>query len=146
MPEKEISPEDLKSIKVSRDLKLAHPELVKQLTEAIASYRRMFPNRDVIITCVYRSPEEQNRLYKQGRFGNPGQILTNCDGFNKKSNHNKFPSRAVDVAITEGGKCIWDEAVFWPLGNLAKQCGLVWGGSWAGFQDTPHFELSKDVA
>lgn len=137
--------EALKKVAVSRDLRTAHPELAKACLELMASYKRMFPNRDLLITCVYRSPEEQQRLYKQGRFGNPGNIVTNCDGRKNLSKHNLFPARAVDFAVLDGGKAVWDEAPFWPLGALARECGLVWGGDWTTFKDYPHVELPKEA-
>jgi len=137
--------ESLKAVMISRDFKTGHDELIRRFVALAAAYKRMFPHRDIIVTCVYRNPIEQERLYKQGRFGNPGPIVTNCDGRTKKSKHNVFPSRALDCAILEGGKAIWREEVFWPLGALAKECGLVWGGSWTSFQDPPHLELPKEV-
>jgi len=135
----------LKDVKTSRDFKLAHPELVKRVKECFDAYIRTFPHRQIIATCTYRSPAEQNRLYLQGRFGNPGKIVTMIDGIIKKSQHNYFPARAVDVAILDGGKCIWDDAVFWPLGNLARECKISWGGFWEKWQDPPHLELPKEV-
>ena len=60
--------------------------------------------------------------------------------------HNHFPARAIDCAILEGGKCIWEpEVVFYPLGKLAKEVDLVWGGNWETFKDWPHVELPKNV-
>ena len=144
-----MEPDDidkLKTVSCSRDFRTGHPELIKRVKELIESYRRMFPGRDVIATCVYRSPEEQQRLYAKGRNGNPGPIVTNADGRSKKSLHNQFPSRAVDLAILEAGKVVWDESVFWPLGNLGVQCGLEWGGNWTAFRDYPHFQIGKEVA
>lgn len=138
--------EALKAVSVSRDFRTGHPELVKRFKELTASYRRMFPSRDLIVTCVYRSTTEQMRLWKQGRFGNAGPIVTNCDGQKNLSQHNHFPSRAVDVAVVDGGKVVWDDSCYYPLGVLAKECGLEWGGWWEKFKDLPHFQLPKEVA
>lgn len=135
----------LKDVTTSRDFKLAHPELVKRFIEAVEGYKRMFPNRSVLVTCTYRSPTEQRRLFAKGRFGSKEAIVTKCDGFTKKSMHNYFPARAIDCAILDGGKLSYDEAMFYPLGNIARECKLSWGGFWAGdFQDVPHFDLGKD--
>ena len=46
----------IKGVTVSRDFRLAHLELVKHFQELSASYKRMFPMRDIIITCTFRSP------------------------------------------------------------------------------------------
>ena len=144
--------EALKKVSLSRDIRTAHPELAKRFLELAASYKRMFPGRDLIVTCVYRSPDEQQRLYKQGRFGNSGPIVTNADGRTNKSKHNVFPARAIDCAVLEGGKAVWREEVYWPLGAIARECSLIWGGDWNGngkrdesFIDYPHVELPKEV-
>lgn len=143
----------LKGVAESRDPRTGHPELVKRVQELIAAYERNFPGRKVIPTCFYRSVAEQQRIFKSGRFGNPGPILTKCDGIKKKSKHNFFPSRACDLAVIVGGKAIWKEEMYWPLGALAKACGLVWGGDWNGDAvkqledfDLPHVQLPGDVA
>jgi hypothetical protein len=52
---------------------------------------------DCTVIYGYRSPEEQNDLYQIGRT-KPGTKVTNIDGYTKKSKHNYYPSRAVDVA------------------------------------------------
>lgn len=145
--------EAMKELATSRDKRTAHQELVARIEEVVAAYERVFPGRTVIVTCYYRSVAEQKRLFKSGRFGNQGPILTKVDGVTKKSQHNIFPSRAADVAILIGGKVTWKDEMYWPLGALAKQCGLVWGGDWNGngvkdeeWFDLPHFQLPGDVA
>lgn len=144
-PAWEFDEEKIQTITTSRDFRTGHPELISRLQSAIRVYEAEYPGRKVIATCVYRSPEEQRRLFAQGRFGNKGNIVTNCDGKDKKSKHNVFPSRAVDCAILDGGKAVWDETYFYPLANYAKKQGLLWGGDWVKFQDIPHFELPEDV-
>ena len=136
----------IKGVTVSRDLRLAHPELSKRVKALLESYKRMFPTRDIFLSCVYRSPEEQKRLFLSGRFGNQGSILTNCDGFAKLSEHNRAPSRAVDFAVMDGGKVVWEEIVSYPIGNLAREVGLEWGGFWEKWQDPWHIQLPKEVS
>lgn len=134
----------LPDVAVSREYKHGHKELIRRYIGVANDYSATHPGLSLIVTCVYRSPAEQGRLYKQGRFGNPGPIVTNCNGTSKKSNHNHFPSRALDCAVVDGGKITWDEKYYWPLVALAKKHGLVSGGSWASIQDWPHLELPKD--
>ena len=141
----EFDESKLPDLKVSRDFAHAHKVLVDRIKTCFAAYSKLYPERQVIVTCTFRHPEEQKRIFAQGRFGNKGPILTNCDGYTKKSLHNEFPARAVDTAILVSGKCIWDESYFYPLGNLAKAHGLEWGGFWTKFVDIPHFQLPKDV-
>jgi len=140
------SPEDVPDVAVSREYKHGHPELIKRFISIATEYAQQFPGRTLLVTCVYRSPQEQQRLYKIGRFGDTRPRVTNCDGITNPSKHNKFPARALDVCVLEGGKACYDERLYWPLLPLAKKHGLVSGGSWTSFQDWPHLELPKDVA
>lgn len=130
-------------------LKGVHPRLVEVFMEAI----KVSPY-DFLIAQGVRTAEYQNSLYQQGRT-KPGRIVTYCDGYNKKSNHQAKDDGfgyAVDIAI-------WNTAI---KGNLdyninklravadiikkiAKSKNLVieWGGDWKKFKDYPHFELKK---
>lgn len=90
------------------------------------------------ITQGFRSVEEQNRLYAQGR-SSPGQIVTKAPG--GKSWHNY--GLAFDLVIVEpdGSLCWDDEDKRWKeLGSIGASCGLEWGGHWTGFKDLPHFQ------
>ena len=105
-------------------------------------FREENPGHDLILTCVFRSTDEQATLYAKGRTA-PGQIVTNVDGTTHKSNHNLAPSRAVDVAVVVLGKVSWHESDYAPLGPLAKRYGLSWGGDWKTLRDYPHLELAS---
>lgn len=58
-----------------------------------------FLGLNVIITCTYRSPEEQDELYEIGRGENNGvvKMVTNVRG--GESPHNTWPALAFDVTI-----------------------------------------------
>lgn len=140
----EFDESKIADLKVSRDFKHAHPVLVERFKKIAEDYAKEFPGRCLIVTCTYRSLAEQKRLYAQGRAA-PGNIVTNCDGVNKRSKHNVFPTRAIDCAVSDGGKVIWGEEVYWPLLPLARKYGLVSGGEWSKFPDWPHLELRADV-
>lgn len=86
-----------------------------------------------------RSYEEQNRLFRRGRYGNAGPIVTNARG--GRSLHN------FGLA--------WDIGVFGPDGSYltapepydrAAEAGLADGLEWGGhnrrFVDRPHFHLA----
>ena len=136
--------EGLPEVAVSRDFKHADPELVRRFLRVANDFTAQ-TGKSLLVTCTYRSPAEQNRLYKQGRFGNAGPIITQLDGKNKKSKHNYFPSKAIDVAVLDGGKATWDEKEYWPLLPLAKKHGLISGGEWNKFPDWPHLQLPEGV-
>ena len=98
------------------------------------------PARSLIITCTYRTPAEQKILYAQGRT-TPGSIVTNIDGVTKLSNHNYYPSRALDFAVLIGGQISWATLNYQFMKDLARTHGLTWGGNWTTFKDYPHLEL-----
>jgi peptidoglycan L-alanyl-D-glutamate endopeptidase CwlK len=100
-----------------------------------------------VYVCVaqgYRSKAEQDKLYEQGRHGNPGKIVTNAKG--GQSNHNF--GVAVDLCLyTKDGKdVIWSvEGDFKKVITAMKKEGFKWGGDWKSFKDYPHFELYDAV-
>ena len=122
----------------------AHPALQEAWLHILDEYNGQNPGKTLIITCVHRSEEEQALLYAQGRT-KPGQIVTNIDGATQKSNHNYYPSRALDFAVSILGKVSWSPVDYEPVGAIAKKNGLIWGGYWKSFKDYPHLELPKDV-
>ena len=88
----------------------------------------------VKLTCGYRSIEEQNRLYAQGRT-KPGKVVTNARG--GYSWHNF--GLAADYAFIIGGQLTWNGP--WKvLGRIARESGLEWGGDWKKFPDRPHVQ------
>ena len=91
---------------------------------------------DFVITSVYRSIDEQNAIYAQGRTI-PGNIVTNAKG--GPSFHNW--KVALDVVPVIAGKAIWNDNALWSkLGQIGTSVGLEWGGSWVNFKDLPHFQ------
>jgi hypothetical protein len=70
------------NIPFSRDITHCHVYLQTRWPALLKLFREQ-TNKDLIITCTWRSEEEQHRLYKQGRT-EPGKIVTNIDGYNKK--------------------------------------------------------------
>lgn len=118
----------------------------------MAGYKLAYPNRELLVTCTHRSPEEQAELYKQGRVFKedgtlasitPSQVVTYCDGTHKVSEHNCLPARALDFAIVIGGKITWNDQEYEAVGKLAEAAGLEWGGSWRTFKDRPHIQLKR---
>ena len=88
-----------------------------------------------------RSPQEQNYLYQQGRT-RPGKIVTNCDGYIKKSPHQHW--LAIDIAIVKNGAVEWaDLPEYHDLGEYWESLGGFWGGRIASLGDVYHFELKE---
>jgi peptidoglycan L-alanyl-D-glutamate endopeptidase CwlK len=118
-------------------LDTCHPKL-KQLFEEVIKVA------DITIVSGMRTPEEQLELYKQGRT-EPGNIVTNLDGYNKKSKHNENPSLAVDVVPYPVD---WNDIdrfieLSHTVKTLAHHLGIEiqWGGDWKTFKDYPHWQL-----
>jgi len=86
-----------------------------------------------------RTYAEQNALYKQGRFGNPGPIVTNARG--GQSNHNF--GIACDIGIFNNGAYLPESPLYHDAGPivLAATMGVEWGGNWKSIVDQPHYQL-----
>jgi len=135
---------ELPDVQVSRDFKHADRILVKRFMHVKEDYERDHPGKQLMVSCTYRSTDEQWRLFQQGRFGDTRPQLTQMNGRDKRSKHNNFPSLALDCFVLNGGKALWDENYYWPLLNLCKKYGLISGGAWSRFPDWPHIELPED--
>ena len=92
---------------------------------------------NVLITETYRSQERQNYLYEQGRT-RPGKKVT----WTKQSRHTS--RRAWDICKNVKGQEYSDSNFFKQCGEIAKELGITWGGTWLGSPDTPHFEIGVD--
>jgi len=95
-------------------------------------------NIPYIVTCTYRSQQEQDALYEQGRT-KPGQIVT----WTRKSRHTD--REAFDIAILKNGKISWNVDDYLEAGKIGRAVGLVWGGDFKTSKDRPHFEKPKEV-
>ena len=134
-------------------LKDADTGLAQAFTAGKIAYEAEYPARALIVTCTYRSTAEQWELYHVGRVergtswvidDNPTtSIVTQLDGRTKKSNHNVQPSRAIDFAVTIGGKVSWDDREYMLVLPFMRDQGLICGGDWTKFKDYPHVELPK---
>ena len=136
--------EQMRGITVSRDWNHAHEKLIARYKRVAKAFAERNPGKTLLVTCTYRSPEYQQKLFKKGRFGNPGPIVTQLDGKNKLSKHNAFPSLALDVCVLFGGKAVWDEREYWDILPLCEENNLVSGGKWSRFPDWPHIQLPEE--
>jgi peptidoglycan L-alanyl-D-glutamate endopeptidase CwlK len=87
------------------------------------------------LTSTYRTTEEQDDLYAQGRT-KPGSIVTNAKG--GQSYHNL--RWAYDIVVkTSKGYSYEDESLYNKVGQIGKSIGLEWGGDFPT-PDLPHFQ------
>jgi peptidoglycan L-alanyl-D-glutamate endopeptidase CwlK len=94
---------------------------------------------DFIIVQFHRTEEQQSVLYQQGRT-KPGKVVTDCDGYFKKSKHQSW--EAFDIAIIEDGQINWNSPKYDILGELWREFGGTWGIKLSsGYIDRGHFEI-----
>lgn len=123
-----------------------------------------FSNVDFSLTRGYCTPAEQFKLFQKGRNESctkvidKSKILTYKDGYIEKSEHNKNPSPAFDIAIYIKGKSNlnYDKFHHCYLAGLFRataeklKMDLIWGGNWdndgeiyydQNFLDLCHYQL-----
>lgn len=143
----------------SRRLEDLHP-VTREKTEEFLR-RAKEKGIDVLIYCTYRSPEEQEVLYMQGRleqFGitleelNKRRVklglwkLTEKEAKRKVTNAKPWQSfhqygLAFDCVPLQGGKPDWNNIeAYRTLGSIASEIGLEWAGGWRRFRELPHFQ------
>jgi len=89
------------------------------------------------ITHGYRSIEEQNKLYEQGRT-KTGDKVTNAKGGSSYHNY----GLAFDVVEIKDGKAIWDNPKWDEIAKIGKELGFEWGGDFKSIVDKPHFQMT----
>lgn len=137
---------------MSADLNLLHP-LLKPLCEKFVQACKD-DGLNVQITYTYRSVEEQNMLYAQGRTV-PGRIVTHLKGGQSKHNFtlNGVPaSKAFDFVIKDAkGKPVWKVTdkdgrmdLRWSMAIInGKELGLRSGADFRTLKDYGHMELKE---
>jgi len=121
-----------------------HPKVEAQGNELVALARKR--GIDLVFTGGFRSKEEQDALYGQGRV-TEGPVVTKAKG--GESYHNY--GLAVDFALrTKQGDVVWDmerddnsngRPDWEEVVALAKDLGFTWGGDWVQFPDYPHLQM-----
>lgn len=136
----------------TKDINTAAKPIRENWEKIKKDYEMAFPGKHLVITCVVRSVEEQQKLFAQGRtLGSDGKwyttdkskIVTNVDGTSTMGAHNYSPARAIDVMVVDNttGRETWDEKFYAPLVKIAEKYGLESGGSWKSFKDWPHIQI-----
>ena len=102
----------------------------------------------IVIVQTYRTKEEQDALYAQGRR-TPGKIVTHAKGGD--SPHNVHLALDCAFLLPESGGVSWEPPyphTWEEVGKIGEAQGLVWGGRFKAFPDLGHFEWPdwRDVA
>lgn len=91
----------------------------------------------------YRSPEEQDALYNQGRGDKSKPLVTNAKAFQSFHNFGLAIDFCVDKdANKEGLQPNWDLAPYRILREEAEKLGLVSGLSFKSFPEGPHIQFT----
>lgn len=129
-------------------IKTFHPILRERLKEwYLEANNKLLPKGYRLrITHVYRSIQEQNDLYAQGRT-KKGSVVTNAKGGQSIHNYglafdfvilrdldNNGTFETADFTVNE----YWKK-----IANYFKSKGFTWGGDFKTFKDAPHLEYSK---
>lgn len=109
----------------------------------------------ILVTCTYRSNEEQAKLYAQGR-ALPGPIVTKAKPGQSKHNavaNGKPAAEAFDIVPLWNGKPLWsatvddpktepDDVLVWQrVGQHGMDVGLEWfGAEGSPFKEYAHFQ------
>lgn len=121
---------------------------IRTLSLAAQKQARLFMKRvlavgiKVRIISGSRTYAQQNKLFRQGRYGNPGPVVTYARG--GRSNHNF--GIAWDIGIfTKAGGYITKGLSYDQAAEAGMSEELEWGGDWTGFVDKPHFQLKLGI-
>lgn len=97
---------------------------------------------DVRIISGTRTYAEQNALYRQGRFGDAGPVVTRARG--GRSRHNFGIAWDIGVFTAQAGYS-HRTSDYAEVARLGLGDALRWGGHWRAFPDPPHYELDVGV-
>jgi len=122
------------------NLQLLHPKAQEAARVFLGKVRSAAI--DARIISGTRTYAEQNELFRQGRFGNPGPIVTNARG--GQSNHNF--GIAWDIGIFQKGKYLGDSPLYKKAAEVGLVDGLEWGGNWTSLKDWPHYQLATGLS
>ena len=103
---------------------------------------------DARIISGTRSYNEQDALFRKGRYGNAGPRVTNARG--GQSNHNF--GIAWDIGIFDAkGRYLGDSPLYRKAAELVRAnktlaAQVEWGGEWRSFPDISHYQLRTGLS
>ena len=122
-------------------IKLAHPKIRQQLLDQYKEINNQLPaNVRLRFAYVYRTPEEQHRLFLQR------PRVTKADSW--QSIHNYGLAFDIVLLYDKDGNgtfetASWEQNRFWKqVADYFVSKGWEWGGAWKTFKDAPHFQMA----
>jgi len=120
-------------------IKGLHPAMKPLAVKLLQEARKLGIN--LRITAGFRTPEEQDALYEQGRT-KPGKRVTNARAWQSYHNY----GLAIDVVPMNAlGQPDWKSNKWAEIGQIGKSVGLRWGGDFTSIKDQPHFETGPTI-
>lgn len=125
--------------KESRDTTKLHPELQAIIVTFLEKTSEA--NLRVGIGECLRTVARQDWHYASGRT-RAGSIITNAKGTSYSSMHQW--GVAFDFYRNDG-KGAFNDTGNWfeKVGEIGKECGLIWGGDWKNPTDRPHLQMKE---
>ncbi len=121
-----------------RNIATLHPRVQAKAKEflTLANALAGAEGLEVRIICGLRTYQEQAQLYAKGRTA-PGPVVTKARPGH--SNHNF--GTAWDIGLFRGKAYLPNHKLYTTIGQAARSLGIVWGGDFKSFKDTPHYEI-----
>lgn len=119
------------------DTKNLKPKVRKLMEQFVKEAAKL--GFEILVTQGYRSVEEQNRLYAQGRTMK-GNIVTNARG--GQSNHNWGCAFDYCFLVNKKASYSLPDSAWKKMADLGVKLGLEAGYYWKGFQDKPHLQFT----
>ncbi|WP_310466966.1 M15 family metallopeptidase [Sphingomonas sp.] len=92
---------------------------------------------DARVISGTRTYAEQTAIYRQGRFGNPGPIVSRAKAGSSWHNF----GLAWDIGLFDNGRYLTSGNQYRAASAHAKLDGIEWGGDWRSFKDEPHYQV-----
>ena len=132
--------------RTKKNIETLSPEIKDKVIKFIDNVFTKF-NKTLTVTDSFRSFDDQNKLYCQGRskdefciknkIPTTGNKVTRQKGGCSKHNYGE----AFDVYFTTSNGIDLNTTMTEEIAKIAEDLGLEWGGRWPEFVDSPHFQL-----
>ena len=118
-------------------IKTLYPDLIEKAMEFVIRLEKE-KGIKIRVTSAFRTYEEQNEIYAEGRTITGKSIKTNAKG--GQSYHNF--GLAIDVVEISGSSALYSNPNWETIGAFGESIGWEWGGRWTGLVDKPHFQFT----
>jgi peptidoglycan L-alanyl-D-glutamate endopeptidase CwlK len=122
-----------------RDPKELLPVVLEAFNKGIEGLKKA--GISYVVTCTYRTREQQQELYEQGRT-KPGPKVTNARPGESLHQYrcafDIYPIVNSKIDLAGAYKNVWKS-----MADIFKAEGFEWGYDWKSFKEKPHFQMTK---